>query len=285
VPTKNLPRNNVCPRYFAEHYLAALVFFLMFAGLSPLWAQAPVSGGEPRLIQQFSWNGDENTLRYEVVVEKEEDGVYRDVYRIFTTALSVALTLSPGNYRCCVIPYDFLDRPGGRSEWFNMEVRAPSDSKAPGEKKFAIGLGPEWNMNSRNYSAVGFSLGFDFNLSVAFAAGLTVTASSDFSGSDFSTIDFSSSDFFSSGFSDTIVIEPTALFRWYFLGKRHTGFFAQVDAGAYLIFENDDFIPFILGGLRGGCRLPLGSMFYAEPYVRFGYPFIFGIGAIAGLRF
>jgi len=40
-----------------------------------------------------------------------------------------------------------------------------------------------------------------------------------------------------------------------------------------------------MGGLRAGYRLPLGDMFFIEPFGRVGYPFMFGIGALAGVRF
>jgi len=135
------------------------------------------------------------------------------------------------------------------------------------EKKFAVSLGLEWDMNSRKNFAGGLALGFDYNLPVAipFAVGMTVTVSSNFTG--------------------IVVIEPAALFRWYFLGKRHSGFFAQADAGAYLVIEDEELSPLFLGGLRGGFRLPLGTMFYIEPYGRVGYPFMFGIGVMAGIRF
>jgi len=112
---------------------------------------------------------------------------------------------------------------------------------------------------------VGAALGFDYNIARSFAVGFSIAASSNFSG--------------------IVVIEPAALFRWYFLGKGHTGFFAQADAGAYLVLEGGDITPLFLGGLRGGFRLPLGSSFYIEPYGRAGYPFAFGIGFLAGLRF
>jgi len=139
---------------------------------------------------------------------------------------------------------------------------------AQGETKMAVGLGLEWNMSSRSNFAGGAVLGFDYNLPIdaaPFAAGVTVTASSNFYG--------------------IAVIEPAAMFRWYFLGEGHTGFFAQADVGAFLIIEDGDLIPLFLGGLRAGYRLPLGSMFFVEPYGRAGYPFMFGIGALAGIKF
>jgi len=119
-------------------------------------------------------------------------------------------------------------------------------------------------MNSRDNFAGGAVLGFDFNLSHLFAIGLTATYSNNFSGIS--------------------VIEPSALFRWYIFGNS-AGLFVQADAGAYLVLEEEELTPLFMGGLRGGFRLPLGSSFFIEPYGRVGYPFMFGIGAMAGVRF
>jgi len=98
---------------------AAFVFLLTLAGFSSLWAQDP--GVETR-VMRLSWTKDDYALRYEVLIEKEEDGVYRNVHREFTQDFSVEIPLPEGNYRCSVIPYDLLDRPGQRSEWISMEV-------------------------------------------------------------------------------------------------------------------------------------------------------------------
>jgi hypothetical protein len=119
-------------------------------------------------------------------------------------------------------------------------------------------------MNSRENFAGGAVLGFDFNLSRAIAVGLTVTYSNNFSGIS--------------------VIEPAALFRWYIFGNS-AGLFVQADVGAYLVLEERELTPLFLGGLRGGFRFPLGELFYVEPYGRVGYPFAFGVGAMAGVRF
>ena len=135
----------------------------------------------------------------------------------------------------------------------------------PMSRKMAISLGPEWNMNSRENFAAGAALNFDYNLGSSFAIGLNIT--------------------FSSNFSGIAVIEPAALFRWYFLGDNSGGWFVQAETGVYLIFEDQDITPMFLGGLRGGFRLPLGEMFFVEPFGRMGYPFMFGVGALAGVRF
>ena len=135
---------------------------------------------------------------------------------------------------------------------------------AQSETKMAFGLGPEWNMNSRDNFAGGASLSFDYNLFRSFAAGLSFTASNNFDG--------------------ITVLEPSALFRWYFLGRGHEGLFAQAEAGVFVVLEDGDTTPLFLGGLRAGMRLPIGR-FYMEPFGRIGYPFAFGVGAMAGVNF
>ena len=137
---------------------------------------------------------------------------------------------------------------------------------AQNDSKAAVGLGVEWNMNSEKNFGGSAVLAFDYNIGSSFAVGLNVTAGTNFSG--------------------LFVLEPAAMFRWYFLSKQHNGLFVQADAGAYLVFEKDEEYPVtFLGGLRGGIRLPLGKKFFVEPYGRVGYPFMFGVGAIAGVRF
>jgi len=147
----------------------------------------------------------------------------------------------------------------------NINAQDADSVQGAGENKVALGLGAEFNMNSRENFAGGALLSFDYNLPKSFAVGITATASHNFDG--------------------ITVIEPAALVRWYFLGGQK-GFFLQADLGAYLILEEDqDFTAMFNGGLRAGYRLPFGSMFYFEPYGRGGYPFVFGVGAIIGLMF
>ena len=145
-----------------------------------------------------------------------------------------------------------------------MAVFAFAD-EVQSSSKMAIGIGPEWNMNSRDNFAAGAVLALDFNLGSSFAVGINATASSNFDG--------------------IFVIEPAAMFRWYFIGSGHSGLFAQADIGASLILEDGDTTPMFLGGLRAGLRLPLGDKFFIEPFGRVGYPFAFGIGGLVGIRF
>jgi hypothetical protein len=133
------------------------------------------------------------------------------------------------------------------------------------DSKVAVGLGAEWNMNSRENFAGGAVLGLGFNFLQSFSAGLNFTASSNFNG--------------------ITVLEPAAFFRWYFLMKERINLFVQADAGAYLILEEGELKPLFDGGLRLGINIPAGQRFYVEPYGRGGYPFAFGVGVMAGVRF
>ena len=120
-------------------------------------------------------------------------------------------------------------------------------------------------MDADTYFAGGAGLTFDYNLSRLFALGLSVTANSNF--------------------NILTALEGAALFRWYFLSVNKLRFFAQADAGVFLYMETEEMAPMFLGGGRIGLRLPLGQSFYIEPFARGGYPFIYGAGVNAGIRF
>jgi len=84
---------------------------------------------------------------------------------------------------------------------------------AESNNDISIGLGAEFNMNSRENFAGGAVLCFNYNLKPSFAVGINATASSNFAG--------------------IYVIEPAALFKWYILSKDFSGLFIQADAGVY----------------------------------------------------
>jgi hypothetical protein len=100
-----------------------LLCSLLIANCSLLIAQ----DGETSFIQRLTWTEDEYARRYEVIIEKEEEGEYRDLFQEFTTELFIEISLLPGKYRCRVITYDFLNRPGPLPEWKYIEVLAVLD--------------------------------------------------------------------------------------------------------------------------------------------------------------
>jgi len=61
-------------------------------------------------------------LRYEVLIEIEENSIYRNVFWEFTDEPFVYFSLPPGKYRLRVIPYDFRDLPGQGTTWRNFTI-------------------------------------------------------------------------------------------------------------------------------------------------------------------
>jgi len=133
------------------------------------------------------------------------------------------------------------------------------------EKKTSLGLGAEWNMASRHDFAGGAIFNLLYNLPGSTSLGLSFTGSMNF--------------------NNIYVLEPAFLARQYFLQDKHSGFFVQFDIGGFIAIEEKGITPMIMSGLAAGYRIPLGSFFYFEPCGRAGYPFAFGLGAIAGIRF
>jgi hypothetical protein len=105
------------------------LFFALF--FVPVLLQAQNSGyfldsgeGELRSTQRLTWIGDEYARTYEVIIEEEVEGTYRELRREFTTALFIEVSLLPGKYRCQVVPHTFLNQVGKASEWMYIEVLA-----------------------------------------------------------------------------------------------------------------------------------------------------------------
>ena len=103
--------------------LLILITALCLTAPASLWAQSSGYYMELRFVQRLTWVGDEYASRYEVIIEKEEDGKYKRVLQEFTTAFFIEVSLSHGKYRYQVIPYDFFDLPVPATEWMDFEVQ------------------------------------------------------------------------------------------------------------------------------------------------------------------
>ena len=119
--------------------LAAVLF--CFSSYS-LWAQDN-SGQtsfrmELRFIQRLTWIGDEYAMRYEVIIERQEQGQYRRFHQVFTQEEFIEVSLPPGNFRFQVIPYDFLGLPVPAAEWVNFEVLSGGSRLAEGEHEVVL---------------------------------------------------------------------------------------------------------------------------------------------------
>jgi hypothetical protein len=96
---------------------------------------------------------------------------------------------------------------------------------------------------------------------------------------------------------ETRSLELNFLARFYLLAlflpeaPELSGFFAQLSCGPVIFarHENSIAMPTELGtfsaGLSLGWRFIFGRYFFVEPSVRAGYPYMFGAGLSAGLRF
>ncbi|MDR0320434.1 MAG: hypothetical protein LBI28_02940 [Treponema sp.] len=126
-----------------------------------------------------------------------------------------------------------------------------------------LGIGAEINSNTREGIAAGGVLFFCAEINQQFSAGGKFT--------------------FSHNFDTVITLEPQALFRYY-LPLGIEGLFVQAELGAAIFLENDNSYPAFSGGLSGGWRFEIGTNFYFEPYLRFGYPYIWGVGFISGMK-
>jgi hypothetical protein len=129
---------------------------------------------------------------------------------------------------------------------------------------WSAGLGADVNLNTREGVALGGSVSVDYGITARIAAGVTAV--------------------FSGNFGDIFTAEPAVFFRWYALQIGGMPLFAQGDIGCSIITEGADAMPAFLGAVRAGIRIPVKN-FYVEPYVRFGFPFIWGIGALCGYSF
>jgi hypothetical protein len=131
-------------------------------------------------------------------------------------------------------------------------------------KQIALGLGIEGNMNSREGAALGTMAGADYGIFPNLAAGIKFG--------------------FSHNLSHIMTLEPEIVARWYAWNVKNLSFFVQAGMGVSIIFEDTAAHPAVLGGLAVGFRMPL-TQWYVEPYLRTGYPFIWGAGINAGYRF
>jgi len=125
------------------------------------------------------------------------------------------------------------------------------------------GAGMEVNANTRNGAALGGVLIAGVELNHQFASGLKVTISHNL--------------------EETAALELQPFFRYNL--PFGAGFFAQAELGVSVFFEDGESYPAFMGGAAFGWRYVITKNYYVEPYVRAGYPFIWGIGLTAGMKF
>jgi hypothetical protein len=126
------------------------------------------------------------------------------------------------------------------------------------------GLGMEVNANTRDGAAFGGGLSAGLDINQQFSFGIKTAVSSS---------------------PDAITSLETAGFFRYYLPFKFNGLFAQAELGAAILFEDGKNYPAFLGGAAFGWRYDFNKNWHIEPYVRCGYPFIWGAGFHAGYHF
>jgi len=265
-------------------FLFVLFFFCL--------ANALFSQDNDSQKHRIAWTKDDYALRYEVLIEKEENNEHSLVLREFTEEPFIYFSLPPGDYRICVIPYDFRNIPAEGTEWKKFSIVAvtgpASESplmddvpSVPSEEIVVSRIHPV----KRSDLFIGLfaeGIGYSRN-SIAFGGGITFGGSFYGMGAGLSLL-------YAQDMENFIFLEALAHFRVYLLRARNnnTGLFLQAEGGvvffSYEKFETaDNLAP--VGGLCAGWRFPLGKLWYIEPVIRGGYPYIYGVGLSGGIRF
>jgi len=137
------------------------------------------------------------------------------------------------------------------------------------------GLGPEIIANSRKGVALGGNFLFGVEFNALLAAGIRAAYSNNM---------------------DTVSsVETGAFFRYQMPFLRGvsgaSGPFVQAEMGSIIFYEYDRVFPAVSGGLSIGWRLSFPKeseqthKWFIEPAVRAGYPYIWGVDIIAGIKF
>jgi outer membrane protein OmpA-like peptidoglycan-associated protein len=83
-------------------------------------------------------------------------------------------------------------------------------------------------------------------------------------------------------FHDVSALEASVFGRYYLFTRPYV--FVQLGAGYMRLFEDDRYANTVLAEGSAGIRFPI-KQFYAETYVRFGWPIGFGAGLVLGYSF
>jgi len=98
--------------------------------------------------------------------------------------------------------------------------------------------------------------------------------------------------------SELDALEMNFLLRYYFMGSASSaesahsaGPYLQLTGGPALFFDKTEGVTMpahwgrISAGATFGWRFLFGKQYFAEPFIRAGYPYVFGAGVSAGIHF
>ncbi|MDR1374364.1 MAG: hypothetical protein LBJ24_05265 [Treponema sp.] len=114
----------------ADKKTPLFVFLVLAAFIPPLFGQKGEGSsfyierteeGE-RFIQRLFWDEVRYAYRYEVNIEVQGSGDYRQILREFREENFIELSLVPGSYRYRIRAYNILNQPSENSEWVYFRV-------------------------------------------------------------------------------------------------------------------------------------------------------------------
>ena len=127
------------------------------------------------------------------------------------------------------------------------------------QEDMCIGFGPVVNSHTRNGVAAGGVFYGSKDIDEKYTVGLKLGLFYDF--------------------ESVTTVEPVAFLRYY-LPFETQGFFAQLDAGLVVYFEDGGTYPAFSGGVAFGRRFAIDEKWYFEPTIRAGYPYGWGLGLL-----
>jgi hypothetical protein len=145
---------------------------------------------------------------------------------------------------------------------------------------FSLWVGAEANGYSPTSAGFGARAGEDYRFGEQFSFGTSFLLSSDIDGS-FTTFEFSAN------LRYYLFRNESSLINHYNQATVFH-FFVQAEGGAGVFFTEDNPPQArLMGGLAAGSRIALGqsNSFYIEPYLRIGYPYLYGVGVLGVYRF
>jgi len=150
-----------------------------------------------------------------------------------------------------------------------MTLNAQEEEFQWNSHPWALGVGVDYGLNTRENFALGYGITFERYLFCPWLGlglrGMMYT--------DFQTL------------SSTDALLSLRL--WFPGIKNKAFFFAQWGFGMSIYSEEGRSINSFVMDAIAGCRIHLGkkNRFYVEPYIRGGFPFVFSAGVNAGRRF
>jgi hypothetical protein len=141
---------------FRLHYLNSFFFAFFLFTADYIFAEQGIRFYEKtEIIQRINWEKENDVLKYELVIEKNDGGGFTKVLDNTTEEDGVEISLPPGEYRYRVIVYDMLGRQSPAPEWSRLNV-------LPALQPEIISINPQFidiadsnttiNLNGNNFS-------------------------------------------------------------------------------------------------------------------------------------